>query len=51
VTVRSTTSPGEIRAWVIENGYTVGVRGRLSAELIQAYELALLDTHKEPAGL
>ncbi|MEV5068703.1 Lsr2 family protein [Microbacterium sp. LMI12-1-1.1] len=50
VTVQTTTSPGAIRAWGIENGYTVGVRGRLSTELVQAYELALLDAQKEPAG-
>lgn len=50
VTVQTTTSPGEIRAWGIENGYTVGVRGRLPAELVHAYELALLDAQKEPAG-
>lgn len=50
VTVQTTTSPGEIRTWGIENGYTVGVRGRLSAELVQAYELALLDAQTEPAG-
>lgn len=50
VTVQTTTSPGEIRAWGIENGYTVGVRGRLSTELVQAYELALLDAQTEPAG-
>lgn len=51
VTVQTTTSsPGAIRAWGIENGYTVGVRGRLSTELVQAYEFALLDTQKEPAG-
>lgn len=50
VTVQTTTSPGEVRAWGIENGYSVGVRGRLSTELIQAYELALLDAQKEPAG-
>lgn len=34
----SESSPGEIRAWGIANGYTVGVRGRLSAELREAYE-------------
>lgn len=34
------TSPGEIRAWGIANGYAVGVRGRLSAELKAAYEEA-----------
>lgn len=50
VTVSTTTSPGEIRAWGIENGYAVGVRGRLSSELVQAYELAVLDAQKEPAG-
>lgn len=50
VTVQRTTSPGEIRAWGIENGYTVGVRGRLSTELVQAYELALQDAQKEPVG-
>lgn len=33
-------SPGEIRAWGIANGYAVGVRGRLSAELKAAYEEA-----------
>lgn len=33
-------TPGEIRAWGIANGYAVGVRGRLSAELKAAYEQA-----------
>ncbi|PJI54141.1 hypothetical protein CTI14_19170 [Methylobacterium radiotolerans] len=33
-------SPAEIRAWGIANGYAVGVRGRLSAELKAAYEEA-----------
>ena len=50
VTAQSSTSPGEIRAWGIGNGYAVGVRGRLSAELVQAYELALLDAQEAPAG-
>ncbi|WP_313480263.1 exonuclease domain-containing protein [Microbacterium sp.] len=50
VTARTPVSPGEIRAWGIENGYTVGVRGRLSTELVQAYELAQLEAQKEPAG-
>lgn len=36
-------SPGDIRAWGIANGYAVGVRGRLNAELISAYELARSD--------
>ncbi|WP_257021328.1 exonuclease domain-containing protein [Microbacterium sp. AK009] len=40
-TVASTTaSPTEIRAWGAANGHAVGVRGRLSAELVRAYELA-----------
>lgn len=42
-------SPGEIRAWGIANGYAVGVRGRLSAELVQAYEVALLDAQTPTA--
>lgn len=44
--VVTTTSPGEIRAWGIANGYAVGVRGRLSAELVEAYEGALLRTQQ-----
>ncbi len=34
------TSPGEIRAWGAANGFPVGVRGRLSSELIAAFERA-----------
>jgi DNA polymerase-3 subunit epsilon len=40
-TFTATSSPSEIRAWGAANGYVVGVRGRLSAELVQAYELAM----------
>ncbi|KTR78697.1 hypothetical protein NS234_02500 [Microbacterium oxydans] len=36
----SKSSPGEVRAWGAANGYAVGVRGRLSAELREAYEQA-----------
>lgn len=36
--IAAAASPGEIRAWGIANGYAVGVRGRLSAELVDAYE-------------
>lgn len=43
VSSAGTSSPGEIRAWGIANGYAVGVRGRLSAELRAAYELATRD--------
>lgn len=38
------TSPGEIRAWGLANGHAVGVRGRLSSELVQAYEHAMAAT-------
>lgn len=38
--VQAFASPGEVRAWGIDNGYAVGVRGRLSAELVRAYSLA-----------
>ena len=30
-------TPGEVRAWAIVNGFEVGVRGRLSAEIWAAY--------------
>ncbi len=30
-------SPAAIRAWAIANGFKVGVRGRLSAEVKDAY--------------
>lgn len=33
-------SPAVIRAWAIENGYDVGTRGRLHADVIQAYATA-----------
>ncbi|RYF54952.1 MAG: hypothetical protein EOO27_22360, partial [Comamonadaceae bacterium] len=35
----TTASPGDIRAWGLVNGWEVGVRGRLSTELIEAYHL------------
>ncbi|MBT2496210.1 Lsr2 family protein [Microbacterium sp. ISL-59] len=38
----TTASPGEIRAWGIANGYPVGVRGRLSTDLMEAHEKARL---------
>ncbi|HET9872748.1 MAG TPA: Lsr2 family protein [Propionibacteriaceae bacterium] len=31
---------GDIRAWAIENGYEVSSRGRVSAEIREAYENA-----------
>lgn len=34
-------SPGEIRSWAAENGYVVGVRGRLPREVIEAFEGAM----------
>lgn len=33
-------SPSQIRAWATANGYTVGVRGRLPREVVQAFEQA-----------
>ncbi len=30
-------SASAIRAWAKENGYSVGVRGRLAAEVVSAY--------------
>lgn len=45
--VVTTTSPGEIRAWGIANGHPVGVRGRLSAELVEAYQLAMLSAQAQ----
>jgi hypothetical protein len=29
---------GEVRTWARENGYTVSDRGRISAEILQAYD-------------
>ncbi|WP_345713807.1 Lsr2 family DNA-binding protein, partial [Kineococcus glutinatus] len=29
---------GAVRAWARENGYTVSDRGRISAEIVKAYE-------------
>lgn len=43
--VRSAASPSDIRAWGVANGFAVSVRGRLSADLIGAYELASRDQH------
>lgn len=34
----ASASPGDIRAWGLANGHAVGVRGRLSSELRDAYE-------------
>jgi hypothetical protein len=34
------TDLGEVRAWARENGYTVSDRGRVSGEVMEAYENA-----------
>jgi hypothetical protein len=34
------SSAGDIRAWASENGFTVSTRGRVSAEVREAYERA-----------
>lgn len=33
-------SPGAVRTWALANGYTVGVRGRISTEIWEAYATA-----------
>jgi len=33
----SQPSPGEVRTWALANGYAVGVRGRLSRDVLEAY--------------
>lgn len=33
----SQPSPGEVRTWALANGHAVGVRGRLSRDVIEAY--------------
>lgn len=33
-------SPGAVRAWALSNGYPVGVRGRIAAEITAAYQRA-----------
>lgn len=34
------TEATQIRAWAVENGYTVSARGRVSTEIKEAYEQA-----------
>lgn len=43
-------SPGEIRAWGLENGFVVSGRGRLSTELIQAFERASHKSQDDAVG-
>ena len=37
---RAAVSPGTVREWARSNGYAVSSRGRLSAELLDAYRAA-----------
>jgi Lsr2 len=37
---RAAVSPGTVREWARTNGYAVSSRGRLSAELLDAYRAA-----------
>ena len=37
-TPRGPASPSMIRVWALDNGHEVGIRGRLPAEIIAAYE-------------
>lgn len=34
-------APAQVRAWAVENGHEVGVRGRLPAEVVAAYIIAM----------
>jgi len=38
--VKAKTDLGEVRAWARQSGYTVSDRGRVSAEIMEAYENA-----------
>lgn len=38
--VRRATDAGDVRAWARENGYEVSERGRISAEIREAYAAA-----------
>lgn len=38
--VSATANPSAIRDWALTNGYEVGVRGRLPAEVVEAFALA-----------
>lgn len=33
-----------VRAWAKENGYSVGEKGRMSAEVVRAYLRSVIDT-------
>ncbi len=33
-------TPAECRKWALENGHEVGARGRLSADIVKAFEAA-----------
>lgn len=46
-----TASPSQIRAWALANGHTVGVRGRLPNDVIEAFDLAHFDTARRFALL
>ncbi len=39
-TVAANVAPAVVRAWAARNGFTVGVRGRLPAEVLEAYRQA-----------
>jgi DNA polymerase-3 subunit epsilon len=43
--VTSQPSPGEVRTWALANGHAVGVRGRLSRDVLEAYA----DAHRVSA--
>lgn len=37
---KTPVTPAEVRSWALENRYEVGLRGRLSAEVVGAYNRA-----------
>ena len=38
-TVKGTATPGDVRAWAVENGHEVSERGRVSLSLIDTFEV------------
>lgn len=38
--IKVSATPADVRAWGAENGFTVGARGRFSADLVKAYNKA-----------
>lgn len=41
---RTNTDAASIRAWAVANGFTVGTRGRIDSEIVEAYNAAQVPT-------